>query len=39
MRRKMAAGNWKMNGSSAALSVISDLAAAHADNTVTLPPR
>ncbi len=35
MRRKMAAGNWKMNGSSAALSVISDLAAAHADNTDT----
>lgn len=35
MRRKMAAGNWKMNGSSAALSVISDLAAAHADNADT----
>ncbi|UOA26943.1 triose-phosphate isomerase [Pseudosulfitobacter sp. DSM 107133] len=35
MRRKMAAGNWKMNGSSAALSVISDLATAHADNSDT----
>jgi triosephosphate isomerase len=35
MRRKMAAGNWKMNGSSAALGVISELAAAHADSTDT----
>jgi triosephosphate isomerase len=31
MRRKLAAGNWKMNGSLAALAMIDSLGAAHAD--------
>ncbi len=35
MRRKMAAGNWKMNGNSAALSVISELVATHTAKTDT----
>ncbi|WP_375227479.1 triose-phosphate isomerase [Roseobacter sp. S98] len=41
MRRKMAAGNWKMNGSAAALDMISTLADAHADGVcdiVICPP-
>ncbi|MCR8825604.1 triose-phosphate isomerase [Pseudosulfitobacter koreensis] len=35
MRRKMAAGNWKMNGDSAALGVISELATTHSGSTDT----
>lgn len=31
MRRKLAAGNWKMNGTIEALDIIEDLSAAHAD--------
>ncbi len=31
MRRKLAAGNWKMNGTIEALDMIEDLSAAHAD--------
>lgn len=34
MRRKLAAGNWKMNGTSAALSELEALAATHAAPTV-----
>ncbi|WP_298836242.1 triose-phosphate isomerase [uncultured Roseobacter sp.] len=41
MRRKMAAGNWKMNGSAAALDMIDALSSAHSDNAcdiVICPP-
>ncbi|WP_300029597.1 triose-phosphate isomerase [uncultured Roseobacter sp.] len=41
MRRKMAAGNWKMNGSVAGLDMISALASAHSDSgcdIVICPP-
>lgn len=36
MRRKLAAGNWKMNGTSAALAELGTLAAAHPDPAVDL---
>lgn len=41
MRRKMAAGNWKMNGTRDSLGMIADLARAHQDSTcdiVICPP-
>jgi triosephosphate isomerase len=36
MRRKLAAGNWKMNGTTAQLSEISTLASAHSDARVDI---
>ncbi|EAR51692.1 Triosephosphate isomerase [Oceanicola granulosus HTCC2516] len=36
MRRKLAAGNWKMNGSRAALAEVEALCAAHPDSAVEL---
>ena len=36
MRRKLAAGNWKMNGTSASLSELAAIAASHADAAVDI---
>ncbi|MEQ8898460.1 MAG: triose-phosphate isomerase [Roseovarius sp.] len=36
MRRKLAAGNWKMNGTRAALSELEKIAAAHPDSAVDI---
>lgn len=36
MRRKLAAGNWKMNGTGAALATLQDLAVAHPDPQVDI---
>ena len=36
MRRKLAAGNWKMHGSSASLAQLDELTAAHADAAVDI---
>ncbi|XDA96488.1 triose-phosphate isomerase [Sulfitobacter sp. LCG007] len=36
MRRKLAAGNWKMNGSQGALSELNELAARHPDSPVEI---